>query len=119
MSKFICDYTCRTVGECIIRYNIPDDWYAEFDFYDDLCPTICVRIDLIKMNSAIMALKLKVSEKEGEEWAGCILFTEKETVSFEAACAMEFQTACSKAWDDIFFRSAHSSGSNGFSSSDQ
>lgn len=31
MDEFGCDYECRTVGESIIKYNIPNDWCAEFD----------------------------------------------------------------------------------------
>ena len=31
MDEFGCDYECKTVGESITKYNIPDDWCAEFD----------------------------------------------------------------------------------------
>ena len=31
MDEFCCDYECRTVGESITKYNIPDDWCAEQD----------------------------------------------------------------------------------------
>ena len=36
MDEFGCDYECKTVGESIIKYNIPNDWSAEFDAYDDV-----------------------------------------------------------------------------------
>ena len=48
MDKFGCDYECRTVGESIIKYNIPNDWRAEFDAYDDVYPVICVQVDEIR-----------------------------------------------------------------------
>ena len=28
MDEFGCDYECRTVGESIIKYNIPNDRYV-------------------------------------------------------------------------------------------
>ena len=34
MDEFGCDYECKTVSESITKYNIPDDWCAEFDAYD-------------------------------------------------------------------------------------
>ena len=36
MDEFNCDYRCRTVGESIMKYNIPNDWLAEFNVYDDV-----------------------------------------------------------------------------------
>ena len=44
MDEFGCDYECRTVGESITKYNIPDDWCAEFDAYDDACPIFCIQV---------------------------------------------------------------------------
>ena len=34
--EFGCDYESKTVGESITKYNIPDDWIAEFDAYDEM-----------------------------------------------------------------------------------
>lgn len=60
MDEFGCDYECRTVGESIIKYNIPNDWSAEFDVYDDVYPVICIQVDEIRKTPAIMDLKLRV-----------------------------------------------------------
>ena len=40
MDAFGCDYRCRTVGESITKYNIPNDWCAEFDVHDGVYPVI-------------------------------------------------------------------------------
>lgn len=54
MDEFGCDYECRTVGESILKYNIPDDWCADFDAYDDTYPIICIEVEKIRKNSALM-----------------------------------------------------------------
>lgn len=83
MDKFGCDYECRTVGESIIKYNIPNDWSAEFDAYDDVYPVICVQVDEIRKAPAIMDLKLRVVENENDEYAGCIVLTRQKTIVFK------------------------------------
>ena len=83
MDEFGCDYECRTVGESIIKYNIPNDWSAEFDAYDDVYPVICVQADEIRKAPAIMDLKLRVVENEDDEYAGCMILTEKQTIAFK------------------------------------
>lgn len=45
MHEFGCDYECRTVGESITKYNIPDDWCGEFDAYDGVYPIVCIQVD--------------------------------------------------------------------------
>ena len=67
MDAFGCDYGCRTVGEGILKYNIPDDWCAEFDAYDDVYPMVCMRVEQIRKSSEMMALKLRIVENEDNE----------------------------------------------------
>ena len=38
MDELGCDYECKTVGESIFKYNIPEDWCSEFDAYDAVYP---------------------------------------------------------------------------------
>jgi len=83
MDEFGCDYECRTVGESIIKYNIPNDWSAEFDAYDDVYPVICVQVDEIRKVPAIMDLKLRVAENEDDEYAGCMVLTNQKTITFK------------------------------------
>ena len=83
MDEFGCDYECRTVGESIIKYNIPNDWSAEFDAYDDIYPVICVQVDRIRKTPALMDLKLRVVENEDDEYAGCMVLTKQKTIAFK------------------------------------
>ncbi|MBQ7328504.1 MAG: hypothetical protein IJX01_01185 [Oscillospiraceae bacterium] len=83
MDEFGCDYGCRTVGESIIKYNIPNDWSAEFDAYDDVYPVICVQVDEICKTPALMDLKLRVVENEDDEYAGCMVLTNQKTIAFK------------------------------------
>ena len=83
MDEFGCDYECRTVGESIIKYSIPNDWRAEFDAYDDVYPVICVQVDEIRKASAIMDLKLMIMENEDDEYAGCMVLTNQKTIAFK------------------------------------
>ena len=83
MDEFGCDYECRTVGESIIKYNIPNDWSAEFDAYDDVYPVICVQVDEIRKTPAIMDLKLRVAENKDGEYAGCMVLTKQKTIAFK------------------------------------
>ena len=83
MDVFGCDYACRTVGECIAKYNISDDWCAEFDAHDGVYPIICVQVNQIQKNPAMMALKLRAVEKEDAAYAGCMGLKEKKTIAFK------------------------------------
>ena len=81
MDDFGCDYECRTVGEGITKYNVPNDWCAEFDAYDDVYPIICMQVDQIRKTSAFMDLRLRIAE-EGE-YAGCMVDTARKTIAFK------------------------------------
>ena len=83
MDEFGCDYECRTVGESIIKHNIPNDWSAEFDAYDDVYPVICVQVDKLRKSPAMMDLKLRVVESEDDEYAGCMVLTKQKTIAFK------------------------------------
>ena len=83
MDEFGCDYECKTVGESIIKYNIPDDWCAEFDAYDGVYPIVCIQIDQIRESPAMMDLKLRIVENPDDEYAGCMVLAEKKTISFK------------------------------------
>ena len=83
MDAFYCDYECRTVGESITKYNIPNDWCAEFDAYDGVYPVICVQVDHIRKMLAMMDLKLRIVENKDDEYAGCMVFTGKKTIAFK------------------------------------
>ena len=83
MDEFGCDYECRTVGESITKYNIPDDWCAEFDAYDDVYPIIVIQVDQIRKAPAMMDLKLRMIENPDDEYAGCMVLKEKQTIAFK------------------------------------
>ena len=84
-----CDYTCRTIGESITKYNIPGDWWAEFDACDGFYPSICIQIDIVRKNSVIMNLKLRFIENQNTEYAACMVLPEKKTVVFKIGCLGE------------------------------
>ena len=83
MDEFGCDYECRTVGESITKYNIPDDWCAEFDVYNGIYPLIPIRVGKIRMCPTMMALKLRIIENPDDEYAGCMIFEEEKNISFK------------------------------------
>ena len=83
MDEFGCDYGCRTVGESIIKYNIPNDWCAEFDAYDAVYPVVCVQVEQIRKSSKMMALKLRIVENEDDEYAGCMVLAAQKTIAFK------------------------------------
>lgn len=83
MDSFGCDYKCRTVGESITKYNIPNDWCAEFDTYDNVYPIICIQVDQIRKVPALMDLKLRIVENENDEYAGCMIQADPKTVAFK------------------------------------
>ena len=83
MDVFGCDYACRTVGQSILKYNIPDDWRAEFDAYDDVYPIVCIQVEQIRKSPNMMALKLRVVEDEDNEYAGCMVLADQKTIFFK------------------------------------
>ena len=83
MDEFGCDYGCRTVGESIAKYHVPDDWRAEFDAYDDVYPIVCIPVEQIRKSPNMMALKLRVVENEDEEYAGCMVLTAQKIIAFK------------------------------------
>ena len=96
MDEFGCDYECETVGESIIKYNIPDDWYAEFDAYDGIYPVVCIQINQIRKRPAIMDLKLRIVENKNAEYAGCVVLAEKKTIAFK----LDFLCDLTKAMEE-------------------
>ncbi len=93
MDAFGCDYACRTVGESLTKYNIPDDWCAEFDAYDDVYPIICIQVDQIRKAPAMMALKLRIVENKNDEYAGCMVLTGKKIIAFKVDCMRDLVKA--------------------------
>lgn len=93
MDEFGCDYGCKTVGEGITKYNIPDDWYAEFDAYDDFYPIIAIPVEQIRKAPAMMDLKLRMIEKPDDEYAGCMILTEERIIAFKVDYMRDLQTA--------------------------
>ena len=83
MDEFGCDYECRTVGESINKYNIPNDWSAEFEAYDCIYPIICMQVAQVRKRPAIMNLKLRIVENEDDECAGCMILSKEKTVAFK------------------------------------
>ena len=97
MDEFGCDYGCRTVGESIIKYNIPDDWDAEFDAYDDIYPIVCIQVERIRKIPAVMDLKLRIVENEDDEYAGCMVRTNRKVIAFKIDYMRDLTRALSKA----------------------
>lgn len=83
MDEFGCDYECRTVGESITKYSIPNDWCAEFDAYDDVYPIIVIQVEQIRKAPAMIGLKLRIIENPDDEYAGCMVLADKKTIAFK------------------------------------
>ena len=83
MDEFGCDYECKTVGESLVKYDIPDDWCAEFDAYDGIYPIVVIQVEQIRKASAMMDLKLRMIENPDDEYAGCMVLTDKQTIAFK------------------------------------
>ena len=83
MDEFGCDYECRTGGESLLKYDIPDDWCAEFDAYDGVYPILVIQVDQIRKAPAMMDLKLRMIENPDDEYAGCMVLTDKQTIAFK------------------------------------
>ena len=71
------------MGEGIIKYDIPDDWRAEFDVYDGSYPFIGFAVGEIRRIPAMMDLKLRIVENEEDELAGCMVLPEKKIIGFK------------------------------------
>ena len=95
MDEFGCDYECRTVGESITKYNIPDDWFAKFDVDDSFCPLISIRVDKMRNCPAMMALKLRIIENPDEEYAGCMVLEKDKAIYFK----IDYMVALVKAME--------------------
>ena len=93
MYDFHCDYTCKTVGESINKYNIPDNWCAEFDACDGTHPLICTQVDHIRKTPAMMDLKLRMVENEDEEYAGCVVYASRNIIAFKIDYLCDLITA--------------------------
>ena len=85
MDELGCDYECRTVGESITKHNIPDDWYAEFDACDGTYPIVVIQVERIRKVPAMMELKLSKIESPEDEYAGCMVLAEAQTIAFKVA----------------------------------
>ena len=85
MDELGCDYECRTVGESIAKHNIPDDWYAKFDACDGTYPIVVIQVERIRKVPAMMELKLSMIESPDDEYAGCMVLAEAQTVAFKVA----------------------------------
>ena len=96
MDIFGCDYECRTVGESIRKYKIPDDWSAGFDAYDDVYPVVCISVKQIKKTPAMMKLKLRMVEDQDDEYAGCMVRLEKKSIVFKVEYMSDLQKAMEK-----------------------
>ena len=83
MDEFGCDYECRTVGESLVKYDIPNDWCAEFDAYDGVYPIVVIQVEHIRKASDMMDLKLRMIENPDDEYAGCMVLTDKQTIAFK------------------------------------
>lgn len=70
-------------GESLAKYNVPAHWCAEFDAYDSIYPIVCLPVDQIRNNTAIMNLNLRIVENEDYEYAGCMVFAERNTIMFK------------------------------------
>ena len=90
MDEFGCDYECRTVGESITKYNIPDDWCAEFDAYDDVYPIIVILVDQIRKAPAMMDLKLRMIENPDDVDAPVSAWVAPDAVSHIIGYAPRF-----------------------------
>ena len=93
MDAFGCDYACRTVGEAILKYSIPDDWLAGFDIYDRAYPIITFPVRCIRKAYTIMELHLRAVENDGNEYAGCMVIAEEKTIYFKIDNMLDFINA--------------------------
>ena len=93
MDEFGCDYACKTVGESIMKHNIPDGWCAEFDACDGAYPIIVIQIDQIRKAPAMMDLQLRRIENPDDEYAGCMVHTESKTIAFKVDHMRDFVKA--------------------------
>lgn len=98
VDEYGCDYECRTVGDSITKYNIPDGWFAEFDAYDGAYPIVFIPVDQIRNSSAMMDLNLKIVENKDGEYAGCMVLAEQKTIAFKVDHMIELIKVLEKEW---------------------
>jgi hypothetical protein len=72
MDEFGCDYEYKTVDEGITKYNMPDDWYAEFDSMSTLARAL-----EIEKHTCLLGCKLPNKQ-------ACILVSRKRLVGLSA-----------------------------------
>ncbi len=82
MDEFGCDYGCRTVGEGIAKYSIPDDWCAEFEADDCGRPIVCIQVDQARKIPALMDVRLRIVGNADGKVAGCMVLTSRKTIVF-------------------------------------
>lgn len=78
-----CDYGCKTVGDGITKYNIPDSWCAEFVACDAVYPIVVIQVAQIRNTPAMMDLQLRMMENTDDELAGCMVLPEKHAIAFK------------------------------------
>ena len=83
MDEFGCDYMCRTVCEGIVKYGIPDDWCAEFVAEDCCEPVVCIQVEQVRKNPALMQQKLRIIEDPEKELAACIVLVKQKIIAFK------------------------------------
>ena len=93
MNELGRDYQCRTVGEGIAKYNIPNCWCAEFDACENTYPVICVQVERIRSTPALLDIKLRAVENPNEEYAGCIVSTAQKIITFKVECMSDLLKA--------------------------
>ena len=96
MDEFGCDYECRTVGESIAKYSIPDEWCAEFDACDGIYPLVCIPIAQIRNVPTLMNLKLRIVKNPNDEYAGCMILSDQKTVAFKVDAMSDLIKAMGK-----------------------
>ena len=71
--------------KALLMHNIPDDWYAEFDACDGTYPIVVIQVERIRKVPAMMELKLSMIESPDDEYAGCMVLAEAQTIAFKVA----------------------------------
>ena len=97
MDEFGCDYECRTVGESVVKYNIPDDWSAEFEACDAVWPIVVIQVAQIRKTSAMTDLRLRIIGNPDDEYAGCMVLADQKTVAFK----VDYMSDLIKAMESI------------------
>lgn len=96
MDEFGCDYMCRTVGEGLDKYNIPNNWCAEFEAFDGIYPIVCIQVEQVRKSPALMDVKLRIIENPDAEFAGCMVLVDRKTIAFKMNYMSDFTKATSE-----------------------